>query len=418
VIGRLSLVVDIATAHLMRRRRQTAVSILGVSLGVGFFIGMSALMQGFQTFFVAKIIDVAPHVTIKDEYRQARLQPGAVAYPTGAIQVNGVKPVDELRGIRGAKSMIAALNNLDGIEAAPTLRGQVILRYGTKDVSASAVGIEPMRERRVTNLEADLIAGKLDDLVSTANGVILGHGIAEKLGAKLGDGLIALSPAGTILRVKVVGIFRTGIVSLDNFECYLLLKRVQAMLGRPNVINQVRLRLDDATRAADVASTIESRYGYRSEGWEELNRNVLGVFIIQHGIMYATIGAILIVAAFGIFNVISTVIHEKTRDIAILRAIGFEEGDIRSVFLLEGGIVGLIGSVIGWGLGWAICRGLASVRFEVESFVRLQGFVLHETPWQYAVAGALALVAATFAAYLPARRAAALRPVDIVRGAA
>lgn len=417
-MSRVALAVDIALAHLLRRKRQTLVSILGVAMGVGFFIAMSALMQGFQTFFVAKIIDVAPHVTIKDEYRQARRQPSEIAYPEGAVQVSGVKPVDELRGIRGARSMMAALNTAGGIEAAPTLRGQIILRFGTKDIAASAVGIEPAKERRVTNLENDLIAGKLDDLVTSANGIILGYGIAEKLGAKLGDGLVALSPAGQTLRVKIVGIFRTGIVSLDNFESYLLLKRVQALLGRPNVVNQVRLKIEDVNRAGEIAGTVEGRYGYRSEGWEELNRNVLGVFVIQHGIMYATIGAILIVAAFGIFNIISTVIHEKTRDIAILRAIGFAQSDIRAVFLLEGAIVGAVGSVLGWAIGWGICQGLKTVRFDVESFVRIQGFVLHETLAQYVVAALLALAAATVAAYLPARKAAALRPVDIVRGAA
>jgi lipoprotein-releasing system permease protein len=418
VIAGLSLAFDIAFAHLRRRKRQTAVSILGVALGVGFFIGMSALMQGFQTFFVSKIIDVAPHVTVKDEFRKARRQAAEIAFPTGAVEVSGVKPLDEIRGIRGAKSMMSDLSGAGGIEAAPTLRGQIILRFGTKDVAASALGIEPARERRVTNLESDLVAGRLDDLVTTANGIILGSGIAEKLGAKPGDGLIALSPAGVTLRVKVVGVFRTGIVSLDNFECYLLLRRVQALLGRPNVVNQVRLKLDDATKAAEVAGLIEGRYGYRSEGWEELNRNVLGVFVIQHGIMYSTIGAILIVAAFGIFNIISTVVHEKARDIAILRAIGFEEGDIRAVFLIEGATIGLVGSLLGWGVGYGICRALAAVRFEVESFVRLQGFVLHETPTQYVVGAALALVAATFAAFLPARKAARSRPVDVLRGAA
>jgi lipoprotein-releasing system permease protein len=418
VIAGLSLAFDIAFAHLRRRKRQTTVSVLGVSLGVGFFIAMSALMQGFQTFFVSKIIDVAPHVTVKDEFRSARRQAADIAFPGGAVEVGGVKPVDEIRGIRGAKSMMSDLSGAGGVEAAPTLRGQIILRYGTKDVAAAVLGIEPARERRVTNLETDLISGRLDDLVTTANGIILGSGVAEKLGAKAGDGLIALSPAGVTLRVKVVGIFRTGIVSLDNFETYLLLRRVQALLGRPNVINQLRLKLDDATKAGDVASVIEGRYGYRSEGWEELNRNVLGVFVIQHGIMYATIGAILIVASFGIFNIISTVVHEKARDIAILRAIGFAEADIRAVFLIEGAVIGCIGSVLGWGVGWAICRALAAVRFDIESFVRIQGFVLHETPAQYVVGAALALGAATFAAYLPARKAALARPVEVLRGAA
>ncbi|MBM3557753.1 MAG: ABC transporter permease, partial [Alphaproteobacteria bacterium] len=272
--------------------------------------------------------------------------------------------------------------------------------------------------RRVTNMEADMTVGRLDDLTSAAAGIILGGGVARKLGARQGDTLVALSPSGGTLRVKVVGILKSGIVSIDNSECYLLLRKAQALLGRPNVVNQVRIKLDDPEGAGRFAQMIEGRFGYRTESWEEQNRNVLGVFVIQNGIMYSTIGAILVVAAFGIFNIISTVVHEKTRDIAILRSIGLDEGDIRLVFVIEGATVGIIGSLMGWLLGYGLVQALGAVRFDIEGFVKTQGFVLYETPNHYLIAGALALVAATFAAWLPARKAAALRPVDIVRGAA
>lgn len=133
----MPLILDIALTHLRNRRRQTLVSILGVALGVGFFIAMAALMQGFQRYFIAKVIDVSPHIIVKDEYRSPPVQPLQRLFPDGAIALRGLKPKEELRGIRNAAAMVDALSRLPGVAVAPTLRGQVFLRYGSRDVSAT-----------------------------------------------------------------------------------------------------------------------------------------------------------------------------------------------------------------------------------------------------------------------------------------
>ena len=180
---------------------------------------------------------------------------------------------------------------------------------------------------------------------------------------------------------------------------------------------EVRLRLARPEDARDVALRVEERFGYRAESWHEANANVLGIFVIQRAIMYSTIGAILVVAGFGIFNVVSTVAWEKARDVAILKSIGFRERDILLVFLLQGLLVGVAGMVLGWLLGFLIVAFMGSLRFEIEGFVRLQGFVLHRTPVHYALAGAFALATSALAAWIPARRAARADPVDMLRGA-
>ena len=414
----MPLILDIALTHLRNRKRQSVVSVISVAVGVGFFIAMAAMMQGFQRYFVQKIIDVSPHITMMDDYRSPPVQPVHLMFPEGAISLRGLKPEEELRGIKDAKSTIRELSQLSGVTVAPTLKGQAILRYGSKDVPATLTGIKPELERQVSNLEKDLTAGSLESLYRTSNGVILGVGVAKKLGANVGNTLTAISPAGVVLKMKVVGIFRTDITPKDNFEGYTLLKKSQILQNRPNVINEIRFRLRDIAQAGRLAAEIESRYGYRTESWEETNKNVLGIFVIQNAIMYSTVGAILIVAAFGIYNIISTVIHEKTRDIAILKSIGFQEGDIRKIFLLEGLAVGLIGTLIGWGLGYGLTAVLASVRFEIEGLMKSEGFILYYSFTHYSMAGCFAVLAATTAAYLPARKAAWLNPVDIIRGAA
>lgn len=414
----MPLALDIAVSHLVNRRRQSAISVMGVALGVGFFIGISSLMQGFQRDFVARVIDVQPHVVIKDEYRLPPPQPAETTFPGGAVELHGLKPRDEVRGIRNSRAVLDALAEMPGVATAPTLSGQVLLRYGSKDVSANVTGIEPEKERRVTRIEQDIIAGSLDALHTSANGIIIGEGVAAKAGAALGDSVSVVSPEGVVLKMKVVGIFSSGVTSVDNFDVYTLLKKAQVLQNRPNVINRIRLRLDDIEKASQLAQRIEDRFGYRTESWEEQSRNVLGIFVIQNGIMYSTVSAILIVACFGIFNVISTVVYEKTRDIGILKSMGFREADILRIFVLEGLIVGFVGTLCGWLVGLGIVTLLGSIQFEMVGFLKTQGFVLHKTPAHYLISGGFAIASATFAAWLPARRAARLNPVDIVRGSA
>ena len=406
----------IALQHLLHRRRQTLVSLLGVSLGVAFFIAISAMMQGFQRDFVARIIDVQPHIIVKDERRDPPKQPVERLYPEGAVSLRGLKPMDEVRGIRGARNMLATLEDLPGVHVAPALSGNLLLRFGGKDLSVDVTGIDPARERKVTHIEKDLLSGSLDALYTTSNAIILGEGVAKKAGIRQGDLISAVSPVGVVLKMKVVGIFSSGITLLDNFDTYVLLKKAQVLQGRANIINRINLRLDDVEQAAPLAARIERQFGYRSEPWQEQSRNVLGIFVIQNAIMYSTVGAILIVACFGIFNVISTVVFEKTRDIGILKSIGFRDKDIRRIFVTEGLVVGLTGTLIGWAMGWGLIEFMASVRFEMEGFVRAQGFILYRTPAHYLISAAMAIASATLAAWVPANRASRLNPVDIVRG--
>ncbi|WP_369413495.1 ABC transporter permease [Caldovatus aquaticus] len=414
----MRLLLDLARGMLARRRRQTLVSVLGVALGVAFFIATAALMRGFQTYFVSQIIDVAPHITIKDELRDPLPQAATLAHPEGAVAVAGVRPQDRVRGIRAAGDKLAMLEAMEGVAAAPVLTGQALLRYGSRDVPVTIVGIDPARHARVSNIQKDMTQGRLEDLRATANGLIIGEPLARRLGVSLGDTIAAVSPRGVALSMKVVGLFRTGIQTLDQQQGYALLKVNQVLQDRPNVVNQIQIRLRDVTRAEPLARAIEARFGDRTESWEEQNKNFLTVFVIQNAVMYSVTGAILLVAAFGIFNIISTVVFEKTRDIAILKSLGFTERDIQLLFLLQGLFAGLLGAVLGCVLGALMIEGLAQVRFGVEAPSGTDRFILARDWRIYVLASVFAMLAAGIAAVIPARRAARLDPVQIVRGAA
>ena len=414
----MRLLLDLARGMLARRRRQTLVSVLGVALGVAFFIAIAALMRGFQTYFISQIIDVAPHITIKDEMRDPPPQAAALAHPEGAVAIAGVRPQDRVRGIRAAGDKLAILEAMEGVAAAPVLTGQALLRYGSRDVSVTIVGIDPVRHARVSNIQKDMTHGRIEDLRATANGLIIGEALAQRLGVGLGDTIAAVSPRGVTLSMKVVGLFRTGIQTLDQQQGYALLKVNQVLQDRSNVVNQIQLRLRDVTRAEPLAREIEARFGDRTESWEEQNKNFLTVFVIQNAVMYSVTGAILLVAAFGIYNIISTVVYEKTRDIAILKSLGFTERDIQMLFLVQGIVAGLLGAVLGCVLGAVMIEGLAQVRFGVEAPSGSDRFILARDWRVYVLASGFAVLAAGIAAVIPARRASRLDPVQVVRGAA
>jgi lipoprotein-releasing system permease protein len=414
----LGLALDIATTHLGGRKRQSLVSVLGVAMGVGFSIAISALMQGFQGDFVQRVIDNAPHITLKDEYREPQTQPAEIVAAGGAVELHGLKPRNEIRGIKRAGQIAQELAAWPGLVVSATLSGQGFLRYGGKDRSATITGIEPDRERRVTKIEKDIVEGSLEALKTAANCIILGKGLARRLGVKLGDTITVTSPVGVILKMKVVGLSHTGVIAFDEVNAYVLLKKAQILQNRTNVINQIRVRTPDVNAARDVAARIEARYGYRTESWDETNEGVFSIFIIQNAVMYSVVAAILIVASFGIFNIIATVIFEKTRDIAIMKSMGFAERDIKRIFLLEGLVLGAVGGALGCLLGLTLVYIMSLVRFDVRGIVEAQGFVLKWTIWHYVIATAVAMASSVAAAYFPARRAARVNPVQIVRGAA
>lgn len=415
-----NLLLAIAITHITGRRRQTAIAIAGVALGVAFFIAMAALMLGFQQFFIKKIVDVSPHIVMEDDYRTPPRQAVDLVFDqeNTVIAIQGVKPKEEIRGIKDAQNIIGVLRKMPGMNVSPMLEGQIFFRYGSTDRSSVLKGINPKDERHITKLEEDMIAGDLDDLLTHSYGIILGSGLADDLNAHRGDTLTGISPAGIVKKMKVVGIFHTGITELDDSVSYSLLKDAQVLQNRPNVINAISFSLADPNQAEATAHRLESRFKYKTVSWKEANEGVLSVFVIQDIVRYATTSAILLVACFGIYNIISTLINEKARDIAILKSMGFTESDIQIMFILQGIVIGLIGMVLGWGLGYLMSRGLGAIDIHMDAIISAEHLFIVYDLFHYIAGGLACMVAATIAAWLPARKAAMLDPVDIIRGAA
>ena len=414
----MAIQVEVALAHLLNRKRPTLVSLTGVVLGVAFFLAVSSLMRGSEKDFLKRLVDNSPHITVSDEYRSARVQPAALRWPDGAVAVSNVKPPPETRGIRSYRQKLDFVESLPGLRAAPVLAGSAVLTFAGQQQAVRLSGVVPAKMKSVSTIQEKMLDGSLDDLSANPNGIIIGKSLADKFNLKVGGTVSVIAPNASSRAMKVVGIFRTGNANYDEGETFTLLKRAQVMLDRPNRVNRFVIQLDDPYAARDVAREIESTIGYKSVSWAEASEDLVSVLFVRNVIMYSVVSAILLVASFGIYNTISTIVMEKTRDIAILKSMGFHARDVRRIFLLEGIIVGSVGSVFGLALGVAFMQVLSVIELKPPGFTEIVHLPIWWGPEQYALAAGFALASCIAAAYLPARRAGRVHPVDILRGAA
>jgi len=414
MIRRIGFLISIALRHLSRRKRQTAVAVSGVMVGVGFFLAVSALMIGSQNDFIRQMIDIAPHIIVSDELRSPPPQPGARVFEDGAVELHGYKLRQEVRGIKDWQAIMAAANAMPGAIASPSLTGGVTLRLGGHEEALAIVGIEPDLEGKISTIEEQLKVGRLHDLETTQGGIIIGEELAARLGVNVGDIVAASTSSSQARSMKIVGLFKRGNTLLSSSSGYVLLREAQSMLGRPFIINRIGIKLQDPYQAPTLAGNLERRFGFKAQSWQERSSDILSLLVTRNIIMYTVVSAILLVAAFGIYSVVSNSVSDKSKDIAILRSIGFSEGDLQFVFVMEGMVLAMIGVLCGWALGYGLITILANLDLNVLGDEKIP---IDNSPRQYAVAAAASFLSGSIASWLPARKAAKVDPVDILRGA-
>ncbi len=410
----MNLVLDVALTHVRSRARQTLVAVAGVATGVGFSIMMAALMQGSQDDFIRQLVNAMPHITVSDERRHPPEQPAETAF--GAAQIYGLTPEPRRRGIKNPLATMASLEGWLPGAIAPSVNVQAIIRYASRDVGTTIFGIDPAREPRVSELVKQMRQGSLSALFGATNAIILGDRLAEKIGARIGANLTVQTSLGARINAQVVGIFHSGIRSIDEGSAYVLVRTAQILAKQTGLVNELRVRVGDPMAARDVAMRVEGETGYKSVSWQEANEDLLSSFIIRNVIMYTIVGAILLVASFGTYNIISTITHEKSRDIAIMKSLGLTERTVRLIFVIEALIIGFAGGALGFLLGYVLCMALGSLEFK-NPFTDVSRIPLAYSPWHYAIAMLVALGSSFAAGFAPARKAARMHPVDIIRGA-
>ena len=410
------VLITIAVKHLLARQRQSLVSLAGIVLGVAFFLAIASMMQGSEADFIKRLVDNSPHITISAEFRTVRKQPVVEAFPRGAVEIRSAIPETEVRGIRNHERAIEFARQIPGTRASTVLAGDALVSYAGRDFGLLINGVIPDELRDVSTIAEYLTSGSVDNLAANPDGVIVGSELVRKLSLALGKNITVAALGGDVRNFKIVGIFRTGRADYDEKQAFVNLKRAQALFKRPDRVNTIVLKLDDPYQARVVAAEMEKAIGYKSISWQEATEDIMSTLTIRNVIMYTVVSAVLVVAAFGIYNVISTVVLEKRRDIAILKSMGFHAADIRQVFVLEGLMLGGIGSVVGLALGAVFMYALGQISVRVPGASDPIKLPMDWSPFQFLLAAGFAVGAALLAAYLPARRGATVSPATILRG--
>jgi lipoprotein-releasing system permease protein len=410
----MNLVLTIALTHVRFRIRQTIVGVFGVAVGVGFSIMMAALMEGSQNDFVTQLVDSLPHISVTDERRDPPPQPAALAYD--AAEIHGLSTAAIRPGIKNPFATMAAIESWLPGAVAPSVQAKGVVRYASRDTAASLVGVDPRREGAVSKLASQIRQGSIENLYKASNAIILGDQLAKKIGARVGNTVTVVGGNGNSIHCTVVGLYHSGVSQADQTQAYMLLKTGQILAGQTGLVNEIRIKAQDVMASRDLARRIESETGYKSVSWQEAHEDLLSAFELRNIIMYMVVGAILLVASFGTYNIISTITHEKTRDIAILKSLGLRQDTVRRIFVLEGAVIGVIGLFAGWALGYGLTLVMGQIEFK-SPFMDANRLPLLYSWRHYIVAGSVALAASLVAGWFPARKAASVQPVDIIRGA-
>jgi lipoprotein-releasing system permease protein len=413
-----SPILKIALTHLLSKRRQTLVAMLGVTFGIAVFIFQAGLITGFQTTFIEQTVNTTANIRIyneADKHRKPILEQHKKENEW--VVVSNQKPKNEDPKIKNGYQIMNILEHDPEVAGvSPFLGAQAIFKMGISQVAGRVSGVDIVKENLIFKVGEYMIQGDILRLQTIPNGIILGEGLAGFLGAAMNDNITVISPQGTSLEMKVVGINRTGLTNVDNTRAYINLRNAQKLLNVDGAyITDINIKLKDIDKAEVLAAAYTQKFGYKAEDWKSANANIFGVFKIQNLITYLIIISILIVSGFGIFNILMMIIYEKMPDIAILKAIGFRDAEIRRIFLTESLIIGTLGGLLGLLLGFVITHIIGSIPMNIKGFISMEYLKFNSSPLFYIFAFVFAIITTALAGYIPARKAAKIDPIDIIR---
>lgn len=396
---------------------RTTVSVGAVASGVIIVVAVNGVMSGFQSKFVIRTIETSPQIQIYDDPVTNR---GGLAQEwsrPGIVTVSSQPAPHDPPRIDKPAELVAALEAMSEVEAAaPSMVGSAIVNYGSSEARGDLTGIIPEHHQRVVDLEKDLTSGRLTDLYESGGGVILGKGLADRLGARRGDFVSVRLSAGEASSLRVVGVIHTGVTFTDLRIIYTLLSVAQRVMGRGRDVNRIAVRLYDYDQAIDVARTIERMTGRRAVPWQEANTHIISLMNTNRMLTNIVSIGVLIVAGFGILNVLMMTVIDKLRSIALLKSIGYSARDITLAYLGIGLGIGLLGVTVGCSVGYYVVEALGTVPIPKLAVVDTETLLVNNLFRHYVIAGIVATTVSTIAAILPALRAGRLDPVEILRG--
>jgi lipoprotein-releasing system permease protein len=413
------LILNIALHLLQARLKQTVVAAVGVTFGIAMFISLVSFMNGLNDLLDGLMLNRTPHVLLYNEIKPSENQPILLSenYKDKANFIRSIKPKDIGKSIYNSKSIISYLKKDPRIlDVAPKISTPVFFNSGTIEISGLINGIDIQAEENLFKLSDYIVEGNIADL-SQNNSIIIGKGLADKMLLLKGDIIKITSSKGNLASLKIVGISQIGIAEIDNVMSYTSLATAQKILGEPtNYITDIQIKLYEMTSAPAVAKEFHNKFNLDTIDYQTANSQFETGSTVRNIISYAVGVVLLIVAGFGIYNILNMMIYEKMDSIAILKATGFSGNDVKWIFVSLSLIIGLAGGLFGLLFGYIFSSIIDVIPFETASLPTVKTYPINYSPLYYIIGITFALFTTTIAGLFPALKASKIDPVEIIRG--
>lgn len=415
-----NVILTIAKTHLLSKLKQTSVAALGVTFGIGAYITLVCFMTGLNKMLDDLILNQTPHIHIYNEIEPSKTQPISLykEVENSLKVVHSIKPKKSQKKIHNALPIIKYLNNDERVRGAiPQIKAQIFYIAGSIELGGNLTGLKPLEEARLFNFQNYIVKGSCEDLHKNDDGILIGAGVASKMSLDIGDRVQISTIKGDIFPLKIVGIYQSGLADIDAIQSFANIKTVQRILGEAeNYITDINVKLHDIDIAYNMAQEVEKQFNLKAIDVKTANAQFETGTTIRNLITYAVSITLLIVAGFGIYNILNMFIYEKMNDIAILKATGFSGKDVQYIFMSQALIIGIVGGILGLFIGFGLSNLINNVPFETEALPTIKTFPVNFDPWFYVIGITFALLSTFIAGYLPSKRAKKIDPVKIIRG--
>jgi len=398
----------VALRYLREGKVQTALILGAVSLGVAVVVFISALISGLNVRLIAKTLGAQAHIIVKPPDLEARL---IAADPASTVITARIeKPSQRLQSISGWPEVISELARLPGVTAiSPVVSGSAFAVRGAATKSVALRGIEPTSFARIIGLDEKIIAGR-SQIVGAET--LVGTELCQSFGLTLGDKLRILTATGQADVFTVAGIFDLGSKDLNERLVFIPLRAGQTLFDLSGGVSAIELKVDDVFAAEQIAVAVARRSGLTATSWLKENPQLLVALQSQQSSKNVILFFITLTVALGIASVLIVSVVQKSREIGVMRAVGTTRGRILRIFLIQGGLVGFSGSLLGAGLGALLAQSFVKLWRSADGSPM---FPVLLTPMLFLLPAALATIVGLLAAVVPARRAARLDPAQVIR---
>ena len=416
----LKLIADIAKSLLLARWRQSLVAAVGVTFSITMFIALLGFMNGLNDLLDGLVLNRTPHVRLFNEIKPNPNQPvnRSGDFNSGHNFIRSVKSSGGRLEIYNSAAIMTAIKADSRVQGlAPKITAPVLYNAGTIDITGVVSGIEVLAEIELFHFKDYVREGNPLDLRNVSNSIILGKGVAEKLLAEIGDVVQVTTSKGDRLPLKVVGIFQSGIADFDKVQSFASVATTQKLLGVSNsYITDIQVKLHDLEIAPEVAREYAQLFQADAEDIQTANSQFETGSFVRTLISYAVGIVLLIVAGFGIYNILNMMIYEKMDTIAILKATGFSGSDVQKIFLGIALTIGLLGGSMGLLFGFSLSLLIDQIPFNTAALPTITTYPVNYNPKFYLIGIAFSLITTYMAGFFPARKASKIDPVIIIRG--